>query len=196
MYLYSPSPVLSCLNKGNLSFSTLGMPMIIVSFVKICLASFFKDQGFGIQLISLWNIFLIKNYWIWFRSHSVFLVRSISAFVFSFCSAELFFFLSETHFSGHVFAVEYLLSEGCNTICGLCPAGVSRGGVWADPGLDRQRQHHHHRYQCWGSAWSACFWASRIRIRIHYSEVRIRLLPSRFSLASYKKKYEEKKLFF
>ncbi len=28
--------------------------------------------------------------------------------------------------------------------------------------------------QCWGSA---CLWASRIRLRIHKSEVRIRILP-------------------
>ncbi len=38
-------------------------------------------------------------------------------------------------------------------------------------------------YQCWGSgsAGSACFWASRIRIRTHQLEVRIRLRLLPFS---------------
>ena len=124
--------------------------------------SFLKTKDTN-PFISLWNIFLESGSGlIRYSQSALFLLVS----VFSVCSAELFF--SETHFIGHNFAV-WTSSEGCN-ISGLCPAGVSRGGVWADPGLDRQRQHHHHRYQCLGSAWSACIWASRIRI--HYSEVR------------------------
>ncbi len=42
----------------------------------------------------------------------------------------------------------------CGDLCGLCQSCLS------------------------GSVGSICFWASRIRIRIHYSEIRIRILLS------------------